>query len=129
MSVKNRIKVGENSLYLGQSQTGTDNSIYTDGGHLVIQNNDKNVGIGKDDPKAKLDVKGVVRVSPHILSEADLYEGLLLNYETSFGKGADILSTQGGFSFNKLAINGNPITINAKSQQNVGIGTDNPKNK
>ena len=142
LNVTEKLKIGKNSLYLGPTiPTATDNSIYSDGSDLLLQsssnvfntvinaNNTGKVGIGTNDPKAKLEVAGMVRVSTHTITSSDLTEGLLFNYETGVGKGTDIISTRGGLDFNKLALNGSVITLNATSRGNVGIGTDTPKAK
>ncbi len=127
LNVKKRIKVGENSLYLGQSQTGTDNSIYTDGGHLIIQDNDNNVGIGTDDPKAKLDVEGIIKATSKPLPSTFFSDfadgGIYMRYDnTVTDSGGEVGAFKGG-DFTRLFLSGDPTLINATNGAgNVGIG-------
>jgi len=82
LDVTNRIKIGTNSLYLQSTNTGVDNSIYTDAGPLrinaregrpaidvqntLINQNQGFVGIGTDAPAAKLHVVGNARIDNNI---------------------------------------------------------------
>jgi len=153
LTVKQRIKIGLNSLYLGMEDTGQGNAIWTtppDGvlsnklriqsnrdhptASTIINNNGPlgRVGIGTDDPKAKLDVAGMFLVSPAPLSMPS--EGLHMFYTTTNVPvpTAEIGAYNG--SYQKLTITGNPLILNdgdtsAGVARNVGIGTTTPKNK
>jgi len=130
LNVEKRIKVGENSLYLGQSKTGTDNSIYTDGGPLVIQDNTQKVGIGTDNPKMKLEVWDTIKVSASGATGGN--EGLFMHYDAEKEQ-AEILATfyPGTNNYTELQLAGNPVVINNSewADYNVGIGTDDPQAK
>ncbi|MDM8563155.1 hypothetical protein QUF54_07365, partial [Candidatus Marithioploca araucensis] len=157
LNVKRRIKVGENSLYLGGSTVGTGNEIWTDGAgtseHLVIQppaKSDKNVGIGTNDPKGKLDIAGTLKVVQGIINgdtfKAYNEKGLFFNYLDGWGDVAVLKQNtfpfdDGKLGFAGLEISGDPLVLNAYTDPNrpdkqffegtgnVGVGTKTPKNK
>lgn len=89
---------------------------------IINSGNEGLVGVGTNDPKAKLDVLGVVRVQNHTLVVSDFVQGLIFNYTA--GWGADVISIANGptsIQFSKLAMNASEILINQKTQGNVGI--------
>ncbi len=145
LTVTEKIKVGTNSLYLnGSAQpAGTpDNSIHTDNDPLYLQsksgnaedtiinaNNAGNVGIGTDDPNAKLDVKGIIKATSEPVPANFIQtfgKGLYIRYdENGKDSGGDIgvINTDGYPNFERLFLTGRPTLINAVGEAgNVGIG-------
>jgi hypothetical protein len=164
LNVTEKLKVGTNSLYLGSSTSvpGSTNEIYTDGSKLLLQSNAGNtnntvisanadntgkVGIGTSDPKTKLEVKGMLKISDK--TSFDPYnfgQGLFIAYDPDINKPSGevssvslIHSNPTLWAYTALLLNGSKVSI-AEQQPtglsptpgNVGIGlmagTD-PKNK
>lgn len=152
LNVKKHLKVGENSIHLDSStkNNASTNEIYTDGGHLVIQppaKSSKNVGIGTSNPKAKLHVNGVLKLSPVVPDGTELFEisgkngfkGIWAFYNEGDKEG-EISSVDLSYprSYSPLIINGDDVIINQKQEGdniqpgNVGIGLkigNEPKSK
>jgi len=150
LNVTYQLKVGTNSMYLGQNDAGATNSIYTDDSALLMQSAGKNkdtlinangdngkVGIGTTNaPKAKLDVKGPVKISP--IAQAEFTDSFWLNFDTGLLmfyndtlKTGEInsLNLGGTGGYSDLSLNGKNIFLNEKQSAslkvpagNVGIG-------
>jgi hypothetical protein len=123
-------------LLSGSSGADDDWTVSGTGSNSKVYRTDGDVGIGTADPKGKLDVDGMFKISPKAFSVSEYFNngtGVFINYDTSnpLGEGGAIKSLDSDKSkFKKLAIDGNPTLINAAGfSGNVGIGTKTPEAK
>jgi len=143
LNVKKHLKVGENSIHLTSGGGAPANEIYTSGDALSIQRRDnngqsQNVGIGLDNlsssgknklPKAKLKVKGVLKLSPvpdteldFEISDSNGFKGIWAFYNETANEG-EISSVNLSYpprSYSPLIINGDNVIINQAQLDNSG---------
>ncbi len=139
LNVTEKLKVGQNSINLGTTSSGLPNSIATSSGSgdLLVQsesgnnqntiinaNNAGNVGIGTDAPKAKLKVKGVLKLSPVLPGKLDFemdsnysgFKGIWAFYNETESEGeissVDLSPKYKTGDYSRLIINGKDVIIN-----------------
>ncbi|MBI4945673.1 MAG: hypothetical protein HY840_04645, partial [Bacteroidetes bacterium] len=145
IQVVQKLKIGTSTLILDAfaSQTGVENSIYTESGNLLIQsqnfnnntiinaNNTGNVGIGTNNPQKKLHVKS--SVPENVENPPSEYMGSIrvehdvTNVGNSTWDLEPIVNNTPGY-YNRFSIGtpGNTSMFSINENGNVGIGTSNP---